>query len=65
MLINLVNCASIEIRGLWPVEEPKLKSSFFFLFQGMRDSSGVMSPKDTKPTDLMSEADSIDGRASG
>ena len=31
----------------------------------MRDSSGVVSPKDTKPTDLMSEADSIDGRASG
>jgi len=32
----------------------------------MRESSGDVSPiKDTKPTDLMSEADSIDGRTSG
>ena len=31
----------------------------------MRDGSGDVSPKDTKPTDLMSEADSIDGRTSG
>ena len=31
----------------------------------MRDGSGEVSPKDIKPTDLISEADSIDGHASG
>ncbi len=38
---------------------------FSFLFQGIRDGSGDVSPKDTKPSDLVSEADSIDGRTSG
>jgi hypothetical protein len=38
---------------------------FSFLFQGVRDGSGDVSPKDTKPSDLVSEADSIDGRTSG
>ena len=31
----------------------------------MRDGSGDVSPKDTKTSDLMSEADSNDGLASG
>jgi len=33
--------------------------------KGVRDGSGEVSPKDIKPTDLISEADSIDGHASG
>ena len=31
----------------------------------MRDGSGEVSPKDTKTSDLISEADSNDGHASG
>lgn len=31
----------------------------------MRDGSGDVSPKDTKVSDMMSEADSIEGRTSG
>ena len=39
---------------------------FFLQLQGsMRDGSGDVSPKDTKTSDLMSEADSNDGLASG
>ena len=39
---------------------------FLLLLQGsMRDGSGEVSPKDTKTSDLMSEADSNDGLASG
>lgn len=33
--------------------------------KGMRDGSGEVSPKDTKTSDLISEADSNDGHASG
>ena len=40
--------------------------TIFLLLQGsMRDGSGEVSPKDTKTSDLMSEADSNDGLASG
>ena len=39
--------------------------AFFFNFQGVRDGSGDVSPKDTKASDLISEADSNDGHASG
>ena len=38
---------------------------FFFNFQGVRDGSGDVSPKDTKASDLISEADSNEGHASG
>ena len=41
-------------------------TTFFLQLQGsMRDGSGDVSPKDTKTSDLMSEADSNDGLASG
>ena len=43
----------------------QLIMSFFLKFQGVRDGSGDVSPKDTKASDLISEADSNDGHASG
>ena len=39
--------------------------SSFSIFQGVRDGSGDVSPKDTKASDLISEADSNEGHASG
>ena len=72
--VNTINDFFFIIIGfLWPENVKKypvrtllLITNFFLQLQGsMRDGSGDVSPKDTKTSDLMSEADSNDGLASG